>query len=222
MSGMDNGHLSMEQLHKYIRNELSPSEREQADQELLECEGCMWRFAAAMKEAERGELPIVPDDGLPDMFHLEERVMAELLGSSASLAERHAEQDTTALLPGQELAEAAHTKTTARPRLGDERHQLDQPQTLAQSKVPNRRGSWLQHPVTHYAIAASVTLLLVATGALAGFSEKLQHIDEADGAAARPPFSASAEWRDEPSWSDRLVHQAGSFLDGVQALRFNK
>lgn len=220
MRGMDNGHLTVEQLRKYIRNELSPSERELADQELLVCEGCMWRFVTAMEEAERGELTIIPDDELPDMAQLEERVMAELIGNSATMAVRAEEQVIAAPMPSvQETQEAAVPATSPLSNGEMRRHGR---QTPPHRHAPRRRGSWLQHPVTHYAIAASITLLLVATGALTGFSEKMQHIEEADGAEPKPHLSIGAEWRNEPSWSDRLVHQAGSFLDGVQALRFNK
>lgn len=84
-------------------------------------------------------------------------------------------------------------------------------------RQPKRRGSWLQHPATHYTLAASITLLLMATGALTGFSEKLQHLEEMEPEA----HTIGAEWTpSDPSWSDQLVDKAGSFFDDVQAWRF--
>ncbi|MEK3884090.1 hypothetical protein [Paenibacillus sp. PL2-23] len=180
MSNRNHEHLTLEQLHRYIRNEMPPSERELADQELIACEDCMSRFMTALEEAELGGRPLVLKDAMPDMQRLEDRVMGELMRNAAA-------PEQSAIRP---------------PHAG------------------KRRGSWLQHPAAHYAIAASITLMLVATGALAGFSEKLRYAEAEQGSSIIPPFSASVEWRDEPSWSDRLVHQAGSFLDGVQALRF--
>jgi hypothetical protein len=219
MSGIDKGHLTLDQLRKYIRNELSSSEREHADQELLACEGCMWRFMEAMEEAERGAMPIVPDDRLPDMERLEERVMAELLSGSTVEAGPEYRPAISAALPSQAQDEAIAKAGSEQPAPSVQRIQLER-QAVRQQREPKRRGSWLQSPVAHYTIAASITLLLVATGALSGFSEKLQVLEEGEGDSSKPPYSISAEWRHEPAWSDRLVHQASSLLDGLQALRF--
>lgn len=91
------------------------------------------------------------------------------------------------------------------------------PIETAPVRRPKRRGSWLQHPAAHYTIAASITLLLMATGALTGFSEKLQQLEETEPEA----HTIGAEWTpSEPSWSDQLVDKAGGFFDDVQAWRF--
>jgi hypothetical protein len=181
MSGVDNGHLTLEQWRRYIHNEMTSSERERADQELLVCEGCMWLFMEALEETE-----------MPDMIRLEDRVIAELLASAPI-----------------EAKESLSVPIEAPSR---------KPNTLTMTKAyqPKRRGSWLQHPAMQYTLAASITLLLIATGALTGFSEKLQNLEEIEPEAQ----TIGAEWRSEASWSERLVDKAGSFFDDVQAWRF--
>lgn len=193
MNGINNGHLTIEQWRQYIRNEMPPAERERADQELLVCEGCMWLFMEAM-EADQSDAEHWPGTELPDMVRLEEQVIAELLDSEPLRTPQ----------PAGDPAEEASCHPAPPPMMSEIRR-------------PKRRGSWLQHPVTHYTLAASITLLLMATGALTGFTEKLQHLEQ------REPESQTigAEWMSsDPSWSDRLVDKAGSFLDGVQAWRF--
>ncbi|MDQ6420168.1 hypothetical protein RB620_12035 [Paenibacillus sp. LHD-117] len=82
-----------------------------------------------------------------------------------------------------------------------------------------RRSSWIQNPVAQYTIAASITLLLLASGALAGFSERLGKLDE-NNVAMPPQTSVDSAWTKGPSWSDQLVNRTGSWLDGIQASRF--
>ncbi|RIX51250.1 hypothetical protein D3P08_17435 [Paenibacillus nanensis] len=194
MNGINNGHLTIEQWRQYIRNEMTPAERERADQELLVCEGCMWLFMEAMEESEQSGAEHRPGMELPDMVRLEEQVIAEL----------QVGEPLKALKPIGDPAE----ETSCNPA---------PPQTMTEVRQLKRRDSWLQHPVTHYTLAASITLLLMATGALTGFSEKLQHLEQHEPESQ----TIGAEWMSsEPSWSDRLVDKAGSFLDGVQAWRF--
>jgi hypothetical protein len=106
----------------------------------------------------------------------------------------------------------------------DDRHlehpQLRQVTTTVVQEKPYRRGSWLQHPVTHYTIAASITLLLLGSGTFASFSQKLaQH--ELDLSMQQPkPVIAIQEDKRTESWSDKMVNQTGSWLDGLQAIRF--
>lgn len=194
MSMIDNGHLTIEEWRRYIQNEMTTSERERADRELLVCEGCMWLFMEAMEEAERSESSSLPTLELPDMAQLEERVISELRNGA----------------PVREVIESSNE-----PMEASDRKPKIQAITM-NAHQPKRRGSWLQHPVTHYTLAASITLLLIATGALTGFSEKLQQLEHLEPEAQ----TVSAEWTEGPSWSDRLVDRAGSFLDGVQAWRF--
>lgn len=100
--------------------------------------------------------------------------------------------------------------------------QSDQVETDKQiQESPARVRTWLQHPVTHYAVAASITLLLLASGTFSSFSEKLvqRDLNENKQLTMRPsPSEASA--RHSESWSDRIVNQTGSWLDGLKESRF--
>ncbi|RJE86026.1 hypothetical protein D3P07_18220 [Paenibacillus sp. 1011MAR3C5] len=227
MNGMEAGHLTDVQLRGYIRNELPPGERERADLELEVCEGCLWRFMAMMEEADQADDPLWTEGGLPDMARIEESVMAALLRTD-SVETTHTSQSievapTPALdrLPIVMEDEAQETKLL---ELADDtkQAQLEKQQEgrkQSEKRATQGRGSWLQHPVTHYTIAASITLMLLATGALTSFSESLQHLHEIDPNQI-PPYNVGAEWMAEPSWSDRLVNQAGNWLDGIQSWRF--
>ncbi|WP_139990676.1 hypothetical protein [Paenibacillus paridis] len=88
----------------------------------------------------------------------------------------------------------------------------------ASRKNSARLRLWLQHPATHYTIAASITLLLLASGTFASFSQKLAQLDlsEHEQVAVPPP----AVGRPSISWSDKIVDQTGSWLDGLKASRF--
>ncbi|OMF29084.1 hypothetical protein BK133_18260 [Paenibacillus sp. FSL H8-0548] len=88
-------------------------------------------------------------------------------------------------------------------------------------KSPSRVRTWLQHPVTHYTVAASITLLLLASGTFSSFSEKLvqRELNENKQQTMRPDPSEASN-RQSESWSDRIVDQTGSWLDGLRASRF--
>jgi hypothetical protein len=189
-----NEHISSEQMDHYVRNLLTDQERDWAERHLAACVTCLQVFVAAVELVEAEKVvsgsTIEPSTMMPDMELLERRVMTQLMCE---------------LTP-------------------DDRH-LEHPQlrrvttTVVQEK-PYRRGSWLQHPVTHYTIAASITLLLLGSGTFASFSQKLaQH--ELDLSMQQPkPVIAIQEDKRTESWSDKMVNQTGSWLDGLQAIRF--
>jgi anti-sigma factor RsiW len=89
-----------------------------------------------------------------------------------------------------------------------------------------RRPHLLQHPAAQYAIAASITLLLLGSGSFSTISQRLAaHDQEVARTDVRPPAierfdpAKSGEWS-SPSWSDRMVDQTSSWLDGLQSLRY--
>ncbi|WP_424769092.1 hypothetical protein [Paenibacillus sp. sgz302251] len=93
------------------------------------------------------------------------------------------------------------------------------PSVAAAHAKPSRRRSWLQHPVAHYTIAASITLLLLGSGAFAALSERLAEQDLYAG-LQQEPESALPETSQTESWSEKVVNQTGSWLEGLQAARF--
>ncbi|WP_028609498.1 hypothetical protein [Paenibacillus harenae] len=103
-------------------------------------------------------------------------------------------------------------------RLERERKTASEQLIVSHAKA-SRRGTWLQHPAVQYTIAASVTLMLLGSGTFAAFSQRLEERDLLESRAHHPvansPITGQAE-----SWSDRMVSQTGSWLDGLQALRF--
>lgn len=208
MSGMETGHLSLEQLQKYVRDELTPDERVQADQELLFCEGCLWQFMSVMESMATGANSINAESVMPDMSRLEDRVIEELLAGSSRAGTA---ANSLASLSQASQSQAKESQPSHPQVAESQASQASHPKSI-------RRDSWLQHPAAQYTIAASITLMLLATGALTGFSEKLQQLDETD--FAKPPYSADVAWEAEPTWSERMVSRAGNWLDGVQALRF--
>lgn len=102
------------------------------------------------------------------------------------------------------------------------RIQSDQVETVKRNQEsPSRVRTWLQHPVTHYTVAASITLLLLASGTFSTFSEKLvQHdMNENKQYTMRPNLPEASD-RQKESWSDRIVDQTGSWLDGLRESRY--
>jgi hypothetical protein len=87
------------------------------------------------------------------------------------------------------------------------------------SKSDAKRVSWIQRSGWQYTIAASITLLLLASGALAGFSQSLEKLDESKLAMPSQSEIDNA-WSNQPSWSEQLVNRTGGWLDGIQASRF--
>lgn len=109
-------------------------------------------------------------------------------------------------------------------------HSENAEQPLKTSEVkqkPRRLRQWLQHPATHYTIAASITLLLLASGTFASFSQKLAQLDvnlnvniNVNVQPTEPPMQPESTTKQSESWSDKMVNQTGSWLDGLQATRY--
>ncbi|MBH5319833.1 hypothetical protein I6N90_18700 [Paenibacillus sp. GSMTC-2017] len=199
MNRMDAGHLSIEQLLAYVNNGLDERGRELVDQELLVCEQCMGLFMTVMEDS--GDNTIYSESYLPDFDQLEERVIGELMITAVDFGEKTAFVDN---------------------RLSQLDGDKDQTVILSQqslSSVRKKRGSWLGHPIMQYTIAASITLLLLATGVLAEFSGRLQSLDGEK--VAPPPFVAHEEWKEDPTWSDRMLNHTSNWIDDLQQSRFN-
>ncbi|OBZ15656.1 zf-HC2 domain-containing protein [Bacillus sp. FJAT-26390] len=99
------------------------------------------------------------------------------------------------------------------------------PKTGEEKRKPRRLHHWLQHPATHYTIAASITLLLLASGTFASFSQKLAQLDvnlnvNMDDQPVQPPKQPGSRDKQSESWSDKIVDQTGLWLDGLQATRY--
>lgn len=184
-------HISPEVMRGYARGTLGEAERARVDEELLACDRCLALFMDMLDEgADAGGTAGEPWHA-PDLEAMKERVMAGLAESSAAPAETPAEAPKLA------ASQAAGIRR----------------------KRPERRPSLMQRPVVQYTIAASVTILLLASGAFAGFTRGLEKLDESHLAMPANP-SAETAWRDGPTWSDELVQRTGSWLEGIQASRF--
>lgn len=184
---MMSGHVSPDQMDRYVNDRLTEAERIEVERQLAACDFCMKLFIAAVESSE-GEaqigLPSLASE-LPDMEQLERRVVAQLV------SERNVHQA---------YADAQRTAGTI------------------QEKSPRIR-AWLQHPVTHYTLAASITLLLLVSGTFSSFSQRLAQFDMHENIMqAVPPDPL--EVKQSESWSDKMVDQTGSWLDGLIATRF--
>ncbi|MCA0758264.1 hypothetical protein KP806_24725 [Paenibacillus sp. N4] len=197
------GHVPAEEMSRYVQGQLAAQERERIELRLERCGHCLQLFMAALDAS-------AEEDGADSIFmqpvmnDLETRVIEQL------------------------AVEARLEVRSSQPPVGPEM-QSGRKSSAAVSvqEKPYRRRSWLQHPVTHYTIAASVTLLLLGSGTFASFSQKLAEHDiqlMASEERSQPPHQppaapANVESR-TVSWSDKMVNQTGTWLDGLQALRF--
>ena len=70
--------------------------------------------------------------------------------------------------------------------------------SLQQPKeIPNDRFRWLKHPMLHYVIAASVTLVLISSGAFQQlFDQASQWTRESEGVQSKP---ITQQWTDKAS-----------------------
>lgn len=94
---------------------------------------------------------------------------------------------------------------------------------LSERPTPPRRSYWLQRSAVQYAIAASITLLLLGSGTFTSFAEKLARMEwDAMVSQQQQAQVPPAPQRTEPeSWSDQWVDKTGFWLDGLKAARFN-
>ncbi|MCU6710718.1 hypothetical protein M6D81_18670 [Paenibacillus sp. J5C_2022] len=193
-------HIPMADMLKYRDGMLDRAYRDKVDGALASCEECLAVFMAVLeaKDSRRGDendeavnSPWIP--AMPDMEKMADSVIDGLLCEEG---ER---------LGSDEYAEG-----------GNRQDNCDSP--IARTTV--RRRTWLQHPAAHYTIAASITLMLLASGAFAGLSEKLRELDMASGNV--PGYEAVHEPQEipEPSWSERMLNRTGSWIDRIQSARF--
>ncbi|MBD2871624.1 hypothetical protein [Paenibacillus arenilitoris] len=133
------------------------------------------------------------------------------------------ERDAKTMDAGQPDLERLEGRVVAR-LLEERQPEREVRQASEKKKAPaqaksSRRASWLQHPAFHYTVAASITLLLLGSGTFAAFSQRMAERDSWESRTHRPvadsPVTGQAE-----SWSERMVSQTGSWLDGLQELRF--
>lgn len=191
LNGADE-HISSDQMDHYVRNLLTEQERDWAERHLAVCDTCLELFAAAVESVEAGTV----------------------VGGSAAY-------EPSITMPDMELLEQ-RVVTQLISELTPDDHHVEQAYatTIVVQERPYRRSSWLQHPVTHYTIAASITLLLLGSGTFASFSQKLaQHELELNVQEPQPAIGIPLNKQTE-SWSDKMVSQTGSWLDGLQAIRF--
>ncbi len=195
-------HMTKEQLLDYARGGMEPSERMAAEEKLADCERCLEVWIDVMESQEAlPELELEPSGGYPDMARLEEKVMGKLMEEYPSRAALAA-----SLLPASDSA-------------GEGMEEL-----LAQHSPPKAsqklrsRFSLLRNPLAQYAIAASITLLLMTSGILSGVAGELMKLDESR--QEEMPYLADEPWKLEPTWSERMMTRAGTWLDGLQETRF--
>lgn len=197
MTGKETRHISADEMRRYARGTLGVADRERVDAELLACETCLELFISVLAElsdAGASEPLDVLLPEIPDIAAMEERVVADL----SQFAARKPFGDIEA--EGEASAVPAGPDQTARRRSAG-------------------RMSLIQRPVVQYTIAASITLLLLASGALAEFTRGLEKLDESH-AAMPAQTEIDMAWKNQPSWSDQLVDRTGNWLDSIQASRF--
>ncbi len=187
-------HISAPIMTGYIRNELSEAERERVDRQLASCESCLSLFMQQLEDQLTDqEEPCLLHAQQPDMSALEDRVIAAL----------HREGQQQSVHSQRLVAERINTSSAMR-----------------------RRRHLLQHPAAQYVIAASITLLLLGSGSFSALSQRLAAHDEKVARSEHElqplePFDSATEreWT-SPSWSERMVEQTSSWLDGLQSLRY--
>lgn len=196
-------HISAEDMQGYVSGTLGESDRERVDAELLHCEQCLGLLTSIMDDEWSGGTAEGRGLPLPDLQATEERVIAELKREKTfALAEM-----------------AAPAETPMKPEIPNRPNPQSKSKSKSKSKSEDHRVSWIQRPAWQYTIAASITLLLLASGTLAGFSQSLEKLDESR--VAMPSQSdIDIAWNESPSWSEQLVNRTGSWLDGIQASRF--
>jgi len=126
-------------------------------------------------------------------------------------------ESETAFLPDADIDIARlEQKVIARLELEQPHKQQTSPAHAAVHKKEHRR-SWMQHPVTHYTVAASITLLLFASGSFGMITNTLAKLDQN---GRQQQEIALPEQPERLSWSEQMVGRTGSWLDGLQAKRF--
>ncbi|WP_138756116.1 zf-HC2 domain-containing protein [Paenibacillus sinopodophylli] len=188
---MRDEHLSQGPMILYIADKLTDIERSEIELHMEACEHCLQMFMTELEASETEEQGAASGDtGLSQVMLPDMNLM---------------EKRIVSLLLGEQQQDEA-----VEPILS----------TARQEKRPKLR-SWLQHPVAHYTIAASITLLLLFSGTFSSFSQRLAQFDMDENAqqATKPQPNTGKDNHSE-SWSNRLVDQTGTWLDGLKAARF--
>lgn len=85
---------------------------------------------------------------------------------------------------------------------------------------------WIQHPFAQVVVAASITLLLVGTGAMSVLSSSLSSIEETkiqDRVEEQHEVGPMPSEKQHPhSNSDRWMDKAASWLDKLHSIRFDQ
>ncbi|WP_168123067.1 hypothetical protein [Paenibacillus sp. HB172176] len=208
-------HLSMERLRGYMSDTLGGQERQEVERELYACDECLRRWIALQEEIgmsklldrEGNQATQLPSQ--PDFAGMEEAVMERILAehSMHESAEQSSSASQVASLPLQE-------------QIVHDRYRPSQQTLNATDKTRRRSGSWLRLPAVQYTIAASITIVLMATGAFTGLADTLRDIDEN---IEQPPYASAPEESELPldSWSQHLFDRANHWLEHVESARFN-
>lgn len=107
-------------------------------------------------------------------------------------------------------------------------HAAEQVSIIIQSEQKRGKQKWIQHPFAQVAVAASITLLLVGSGALSYISsslsmleeQRLQHQLEEKIDDEQNPISE--EELNRHSNSERWMNKAKSWIEKLHSIRFDK
>lgn len=107
-------------------------------------------------------------------------------------------------------------------------HAAEQISLVIQSEQKRGKRKWIQRPFAQVAVAASITLLLVGSGALSFISsslsmleeQRLQHQIEQKIDDEQSPISE--EELDQHSHSERWMNKAKSWIEKLHSIRFDK
>ncbi|MEF2248427.1 hypothetical protein [Paenibacillus sp. IITD108] len=216
-------HTTAEELQRFINGQLLQLDRREAVEEhLQQCEICLLLF---MQELEANDHQTAETDwaALENnvIAAIEAEAVKEAIGESqqpAAFTEQaeHTKQPSASTeqaehikQPSASTEQAEHTK---QPSASTEQAAYSKP-----SVSNRRRRLWLSLPIVQYSIAASITLLLLATGVLSGLSQQVGDLAEH---AKDNRYKES-----EPmvqTWSDEMVSKASRWLDGLHQYRYNK
>lgn len=205
MSHLHDIHISSDGMRQYVRNLVAAQERERVERHLADCDACLELFMAVVEgDDASGEIEYHADPVA--LRQLEDRVISQLASESASIPSSAQPKAAAPMPEAPQSAPSVQSDNSAA--------------ASYQQRKTARRRSWLHHPVAHYTIAASITVMLIGSGTFAGLAEKFQQLD--DRTHEQPPYAAVPDWESPPeqSWSDRMIDRAGSWLDGLQAARF--
>lgn len=182
-------HCSADQLQHYAGGLLTGLEEERVELHLAACDTCLQLFMIAIELQEESD--------------------------NASLTSSSKHEPIADGKHRKQLPDMRQLEEQVIAQLMGEKQRSSPPAAIPPSI--RRRRTWLQHPVTHYTIAASITIMLLGSGVLASFSEKLQQYDQI-------PYTATPEWSESAaeSWSEKMINRTSSWLDGLQAARFKK